>query len=76
MYITDKRETTKVLFKDIDIGECFIDEDNELNIKIDTDRFDVQRGHPNAVTLDAGHSWSCDADTEVIPVRVRAIIEE
>lgn len=76
MNIIDKRELAKVLFKDIDRGECFIDADNELNIKLDTPLFEVKKGIPNAVTLDDGHLWICDENIEVIPVRVRATIEE
>ena len=75
MTICDKRNPTTVPFKDIQPGECFIDMDDELNIKIDVSFYEkTEEYRPNAVTLDEGQPWRCDDDTEVIKVRAMVTI--
>ena len=74
MKIYDKRVPTTVPFKDIQPGECFVDHDGELNIKIGDSCYEAARGGPNAVVLDDGQAWLCDDDTEVIKVRAMVTI--
>ena len=76
MIISDKRQLTKVFFKDIESGECFIDSDGDLNIKLDVEPYLVEeeRCH-NAVTLASGVAWRCSNDMEVIKVRAKVTIE-
>ena len=76
MLVIDKRIPTTVPFKDIKVGECFIDEDGELNIKLDMSYYAVTEGYPNAIVLDSGQPWSCDDEMQVIKVRAKVIIGE
>jgi hypothetical protein len=76
MKIYDKRNPITVPFKDIQPGECFIDIEDELNIKIDVSFYEeTEEYRPNAVTLDDGQAWRCDDDTEVIKVRTTVTID-
>ena len=72
MRIYDKRTPTTVSFKDIQPGECFIDHDGELNIKIDVSCY----ADPNVVVLSDGHAWLCDDDEQVIKVRATVTIDQ
>ena len=77
MFVIDKRTPTTVPFKDIKAGECFIDEDDELNIKLDISFYEeTEEYRPNAVVLDSGQPWRCDDDYQVIKVKARVIIGE
>lgn len=77
MVIFDKRQPTKVFFKDIESGECFIDEEGDLNIKLDVSVYVVEEeGRPNAVALASGVAWCCCDDVEVIKVKARITITE
>lgn len=76
MRIIDKRIPTTVLFQDIKVGECFIDEEGHPNIKLDMDFYSVEEGYPNTVDLETGCPWSCEADTQVIKVKAGIIIGE
>lgn len=75
MFIIDKRTPTTVPFKNIKVGECFIDNDGELNIKLDMSYYAVTEGYPNAVVLNNAQPWSCDDEYEVIAVRAKVIME-
>ena len=76
MRIVDKRIPTTVPFKDIKAGECFIDEDDELNIKIDVSYYNAdEKNGPNAIVLDSGQPWSCNDEYQVVKVRAGVIIE-
>jgi hypothetical protein len=76
MKIYDKRNPITVPFKDIQPGECFIDIEDELNIKIDVSYYEeTEEYRPNAVALDDGQPWRCDDDTQVIKVRAMVTIE-
>ena len=76
MLIIDKKISTRVLFKDLKKGECFIDEDGELNIKLDVSRCLVKEGYPNAVSLDSGYPWDADDEYEIIKAKTKVIIED
>ena len=70
MKIEDMRKKAKeVTFKDIEVGECFIDWDDDLNMKTTADN------HQNAITLANGFLWTCDEDTLVLPVKTHIVIE-
>lgn len=76
MLVFDKRQPTKVFFKDIESGECFIDSEGDLNMKLDVELYLVEEeGRPNAVALASGVAWCCSNDVEVIKVRARVTIE-
>ena len=76
MFIIDKRTPTTVPFKDITPGECFIDNDGELNIKLDMSYYAYDETYrPNAVVLDNGQPWNCDDEMQVIKVRAKVTIE-
>jgi hypothetical protein len=75
MLVIDKRTQTTVPFKDIKAGECFIDHDDELNIKLDVSYYAIGEGHPNAIVLDSAQPWSCDDEEQVIKVRAKVVIE-
>lgn len=70
MRIEDMRKKVKeVTFKDIEAGECFIDWDGDLCMKIvDTESY-------NAVIILSGLLWSCDENTPVTPVKTHIVIE-
>ena len=76
MRIYDKRTPTTVPFKDIQPGECFIDHDDDLNIKIGVSCYEAERGGPNAVVLNDGQAWLCDDDIQVIKVRTTVTIDQ
>lgn len=76
MVIFDKRQPITVPFEDIKAGECFIDHDDELNLKLDISYYDVADGHPNAVVLESGQPWCCDDDEPVVKVRASVTIME
>ena len=75
MLIINDRVPTTVPFKDILAGECFIDQDNRLNIKIDVSLYEeTEEYRPNAVALDNGEAWWYDDDEQVTAVKARTII--
>lgn len=73
MNIIDKRTPDIVPFKEILIGECFLDHDDELNIKLNVSSYD-NRG--NAVVLNDGQIWRCEENTEVRRVKTSVIITD
>lgn len=75
MRIHDKRTPMTVSFKDIQPGECFIDMDDELNIKIGVSCCEAE-GSPNAVVLNDGQAWRCNDDTKVIKVKTTVTIDQ
>jgi hypothetical protein len=77
MRIYDKRTPTTVPFKDIQPGECFIDMDDALNIKIDVSYYEeTEEYRPNAVVLGDGQAWQCGDDEQVIKVRATVTIDQ
>lgn len=75
MLVLDKRVPTTVPFKDIREGECFIDHDGELNIKLDVPYFGVtEESRFNAVVLDNGQPWRVDDEHQVIKVKAQTTI--
>jgi hypothetical protein len=75
MLVIDERIPTTVPFKDIREGECFIDCDGELNIKLDMSYYAVAEGYPNSVVLDSAQPWSCDDEMQVTKVKARVVME-
>ena len=70
MKIEDMRKKVKeTTIKDIEIGECFIDWDNELNMKVDSS------AQCNAVLLSSGLLWICDENSPITPVKTHIVIE-
>lgn len=77
MLVIDKRTQTTVPFKDITPGECFIDGDGELNIKLDVSWYAKDEAYrPNSVVLDSAQPWCVDDAYEVIQVTAKVVIEE
>lgn len=64
-----RKETKEVAFKNIKVGECFIDWDSDLNMKT------AAHNSHNAITLVNGCLWTCDEDTLVLPVKTHIVIE-
>lgn len=75
MKIEDMRNKNKeVTIKDIEVGECFIDWDGDLNMKIaKIESSDVDS--LNAIVLTSGRVWTCDEDKPVTPVKTHIVIE-
>ena len=70
MRIEDMRKKVdEVTFEDIKVGECFIDEDNDLNMKVDS------TSNYNAVLFSTGLLWICDEGCPVTPVKTHIVIE-
>lgn len=77
MIIFDKRQPTRAFFEDIESGECFIDGEGDLNIKLDVSIYAVEEDdRPNAVALASGVAWYCSNDVEVTKVKARITITE
>ena len=75
MLVIDKRIPTTVPFKDIKAGECFIDCDGELNIKLDMSYYACDETYrPNSVVLNSAQPWSCDDEMQVIKVKAQTTI--
>ena len=72
MNIVDSRKTPFVKkFEDILVGECFIDDDGDITIKVlDTDRHDTF-----AVCLRRGDLWFPDDSHEIEIVSAKVVIE-
>ena len=76
MLVVDKRIPTTVPFKDITPGECFIDCDGVLNIKLDISYYAYDETYrPNSVVLDSAQPWNCDDEMQVIKVRAKVVME-
>lgn len=76
MLVIDKRCSQKIPFKEIEEGECFIDEDGELNIKFDMSPLCATgEGYPNAVDLENGFPWYVSDEYKVIKVKAKVVIE-
>jgi len=75
MRVEDMRNKDKeVTIKDIKVGECFIDCDGDLNMKIkNIESFDYES--INAVVLLTGQLWACDEDSPITPVKTHIVIE-
>lgn len=75
MIIKDLRNKDKeTTIKDIKIGECFIDWEGDLNMKIaEIESFDVES--LNAIVLTSGRVWECNEDSPITPVKTHIVIE-
>lgn len=75
MRIKDMRKKdNEVTIKDIMIGECFIDWEGDLNMKIaEIESFDVES--LNAIALTSGRVWGCDENNPITPVKTHIVIE-
>lgn len=69
MKIINNREAKEKTFKDLQVGEVFIDGDGDVCMKIDTMIVD------NAVVLEDGTVVCTDMDIIVIPVKATLTIE-
>jgi hypothetical protein len=70
MRVEDMRNKVKeTTFEDIKIGECFIDDDNDLSMKVESN------SNYNAVLLPTGLLWICDEGCPVTPVKTHIVIE-
>ena len=70
MKITDKRQNPVTIeFADLEYGDVFQDEDNDICIKMDNDY-----SAANAVVLATGQAFNCEMDTPVTPLWVELII--
>ena len=70
MRIEDMRNKVKeVTFEDIKIGECFVDDDDDLSMKVEGN------SDYNAVLLSTGLLWNCNDGYPVIPVKTHIVIE-
>ena len=64
MKVTDKRQNPITIdFADLEYGDVFQDEDNDICIKMDNDY-----SAANAVVLTTGQSFCCNMDTPVTPL--------
>lgn len=75
MRIEDMRSKDKeTTIKNIKVGECFIDWDGDLCMKIvNTESFDYES--INAVVLFNGRLWACDENRPITPVKTHIVIE-
>ena len=74
MRIKDMRNEAKEIFKNIKTGECFIDCEGDLSMRIvPIESFDVES--LNAIVLATGMLWACDENTPVAPVKTHIVIE-
>ena len=70
MRINDMRKkVNEVTFDSVEAGECFIDWDGDLCLKM------ADNAHHNAITLETGCPWVCDLDAPVTPVKTYIVIE-
>ena len=63
MLINCKNKPQKITLTNIPKGECFIDDDGDLMMKIET-----IDGH-NCIDVSTGFAYEYDEDVEVIPVK-------
>ena len=63
MFINCKNKISKVTLANIPKGECFIDDDGDLMMKIET-----INGH-NCIDVSTGLAYEYDEDVEVTPVK-------
>ena len=69
MKIINNRKSKEKTFKDLQIGEVFIDGDGDICMKLDNVVVD------NAVVLEDGNVISADLNSIVIPVKATLTIE-
>lgn len=64
MKVTDKRQNPVTIeFGNLEYGDVFQDEDNDICIKMDSDY-----SAANAVVLTTGQAFCCNMDAPVIPL--------
>ena len=68
MIVKDERRKVTVPFKEIHYGECFIDEEGDLNMRVSSPEDDM---FYNAVVLESGQLWIADDNTLVEKVNAR-----
>jgi hypothetical protein len=75
MRIEDMRKKDNELtIKNIEVGECFLDWDGDLCMKIaNIESFDYES--INAVVLSTGQLWACDENSPITPVKTHIVIE-
>ena len=70
MKVTDKRQNPITIdFADLEYGDVFQDEDNDICIKMDNDY-----SHANAVVLSTGTAFACELDAPVTPLNAELTI--
>ena len=70
MRVTDKRQIPNTIeFADLEYGDVFQDEDNDICIKMDNDY-----SAANAVVLSTGQAFCCHLDAPVTPLNSEVII--
>lgn len=70
MKIEDMRRKVKgTTIKDIEVGECFIDCDGDLCMKMEANQY------YNTIVLSTGFIYAFDEDTSVTPVKAHIVIE-
>jgi hypothetical protein len=70
MRVVDKRQNPITIdFENLEYGDVFQDEDNDICIKIDNDY-----SAANAVVLSTGQAFHCNMDTPVTPLNSEVII--
>lgn len=70
MQITDKRQNPITIdFGDLEYGDVFQDEDNDICIKMDNDY-----SAANAVVLSTGQAFCCHLDAPVTPLNAELTI--
>lgn len=71
MIINDERKQVTTPFRDIRYGECFIDEEGYLNMRVDPPDDGI---FYNAVVLKDGQLWVADDDALVEKVNAKVTI--
>ena len=71
MIVKDERKKVTVPYREIRCGECFIDDEGDLNMRVDPPNDD---GFYNAVVLESGQLWVADDDALVEKVNARVTI--
>lgn len=68
MTVKDERRKVTIPFREIHYGECFIDEEGDLNMRVDPPDDGI---FYNAVVLQSGQLWVVDDETLVEKVNAR-----
>ena len=63
------------LFKDLQMGDLFVNDDNELMMRIEDDEGDQCEVVVNCVHLATGEAYYESATTPIHPVNARLIVE-
>lgn len=74
MKVFDERHKDVITFADISKGECFIDMEGDLCMRIDANA--DFKNYYNAVDLETGLLWVCDENAEVTKVYATVTIRD